>query len=385
MKKLSYIYLLAFIWLLGCKSGTNNESGSLTKIEDKENKVQVISSCISEYRYIPLKTDKKTFIGSNIGKIRNVSGYYYVSCDYKRIRKFDSTGAYLMEINRIGSGPQEYTFLADYDVSPSVIAILDVNKILLYHPETGTHIKTIPLDCMGSAIKIVNDNLFAVYTSGEDVLLKIVDSNGKEVNNSGKRVSLSRLSRRNPFMMLDDHTFFIQQGYSNDLITYNASKNAFYNTKLLDNNGFISMEKENDFIRSNGGGYYNDINNDLISSISSSGSDILFIAKYNGNLRCFIADKATGKVKYSFDDTIMNDLTFTDPNIWGYTSVCFSENSFISYLTLDEVKEGLQTHSQQNNSKNYQTLQELVTLANDDIDLLLIEFKFKPMIPSQQM
>lgn len=376
MKSL-FLFIITLL-LFSCNNRDLSRLDSLTRIDNTEQNVMVISTAIENSLFIPLKTNQQTFIGSYIGKIRNVSGYYYISCDHKRILKFGPDGEYLMEVNNIGAGPREYTFLADYDVTPSFIAILDVNKILLYSSETGEYSNTIKLDCIGSAIKILTDDLFAIYTSGGNTSVKIINSNGKEINNSGGRTSLSRLSRRCPFISLHTNSFIIQQGYSNNLIAYDFQKDEFKNIKLIDTKEYISQEQENDLIRKYGNRYYNDSDNNLISDISSSGEDMMFIAKDKGNYTCYVANKASGKIKYSFNDKVINDLTFTNPNIWGYTSSCFSDDAFLSYLNMEELKEGLENYTGKKNTENYRILEKLLLSSGDNIDLILVKFKFKP-------
>lgn len=101
--------------------------------------VNKLSDIASDIEYIPLQTSASSLMGSNIRKIVHTNKRFYIN-SHDEILCFDIDGKFLNKIDNRGRGPEEYTFLWDFDVSSNgkLLTILSSSKLLIYViTETG--------------------------------------------------------------------------------------------------------------------------------------------------------------------------------------------------------------------------------------------------------
>jgi hypothetical protein len=128
-KTLIPIMILLFCFALKAES----QITTIDLLVAPKSEITTLSEIATDVKYIPLQTNENSLI-------KYV--YDFMPCNNKlyiyalsSILCFDNSGKYLYKLDKQGRGPEEYTYISDWDLSPanSLLIILVPNKILLYN------------------------------------------------------------------------------------------------------------------------------------------------------------------------------------------------------------------------------------------------------------
>lgn len=146
------ILFLAF--LVSCQSRQPETLSGIIKIDPDEfiNPPKDASDWIESMQFIPLETSKGQYVPDDVNtKIRK---NLILLGNYDKLMIFDLSGKFLNQIDAKGAGPQEYRYMADYDLLPDKdeIVICEDKKMAFYRID-GTFIEKIPIPfrCMNIA------------------------------------------------------------------------------------------------------------------------------------------------------------------------------------------------------------------------------------------
>jgi|WetSurMetagenome_2_1015567.scaffolds.fasta_scaffold12033_4 hypothetical protein len=125
-------FLCALILAYSCSNPKVEDLKTIDVFSTAIGKITNLSEVAAEIGYIPLQTTKETIM-SYIFDIKSDETKLYVYL-LDRILCFDKTGNYLYKLNKVGRGPEEYTFIYDWDISPenNLLMLLSNKKILIY-------------------------------------------------------------------------------------------------------------------------------------------------------------------------------------------------------------------------------------------------------------
>ena len=165
--KICFSILGISIFLIGCIADKKNENKSeiyffdLTKSTEAKPSLP-LSEIATSINYIPLETTDSSLLGTIYNIIKRESSFYVHSRD--AIFRFNEKGKFLGKIERVGKGPEEYSVIKDFDISPSedLIAILTWGKILYYNT-TGEFQNSVRHDAR--FINFVDDQRVLTYQS----------------------------------------------------------------------------------------------------------------------------------------------------------------------------------------------------------------------------
>jgi hypothetical protein len=138
MKTIPLILLMIFF----CSCGRNNQSekensDSVLEIDllsEPESTVTKLSEIAENVEYIPLETTDSSLIGGVVGKIITTDNSIYIE-NINVILCFNIDGKFLFKLDKQGRGPEEYTYISDFDVSSEnkILTILTSGeKFLVY-------------------------------------------------------------------------------------------------------------------------------------------------------------------------------------------------------------------------------------------------------------
>lgn len=368
---------MLFLSVFGCDRNSRLSECIISSSIYDDPVAENIISTLDHYRFIILDSSRpESLLGGVIGKIQKYGHDYFVSCDYKRLVRFDEAGGFLYEINRIGRGPGEYSMLSDYDVKGDVIAILDANKINLYDCVDGSFVRSISLNFVASNIKIIDDSHFLIYASDHNIY-KINDS-GLSQKKQDRAGHLSRLSRQKPFVEYENK-LLVQTGHSNDLIIYDIDKDAFSDAILWADDQIMTASEEDNYINLHGNNYGNEVKAAMIDGLASSADQLMFGRISGGNdITGYVVDSKSGSIIHSLSERTFDDLTFTSPFFYGLSSICYAEDCFLTYLHPFEILEGIAKNSAYADQEHYQWLVEnIVPKLSEDGNPVIVEFNFK--------
>jgi hypothetical protein len=150
MKNGKYIYLIFIIaFCYACGSRNSNDNLSYTELSiDNSNieKITDISDKVGAITIVPLKETKGNFIGG-VFKLYIVNNKYivYDRLNTNRINLFDSTGAFIKTIIKIGDGPNDPISMVDCWVNDKdELEVYDFAQMKIFRFDTSfTLVKTI--------------------------------------------------------------------------------------------------------------------------------------------------------------------------------------------------------------------------------------------------
>jgi len=386
MKKYFLIVsVICIVFLGGCKRHDSNHSNNAVTCINEANitEVEVLSSVFTKSEIIRLETTDESLIGRNINKIKKSHNKYFISYGNKELIVFDRQGKFLHRINKIGGGPGEYIFLADFDVlSNGNIIILDAKKLLFYSG-TGEFIKAVPLAITCFNLKIINENVFLICASGEQYSIYLIDGDGNILSKQLETNNKPVLGRTVAFFALGSHVLY-QQDCSNDFLSFNTKTNEFANINLLYGEDrilsieTIKKEKEQD-ARFNSFDYVerNSIIK-IISGISTYSSNLFFVVGRPSAFKCYLMNTSGNTIDYLLTEDTVNDISFTNTfSLLTRTMISDSEDSFITNLYPYQIIDALSENIRMNDHPNYQHLQSLFKdIQNiEDENPVLIELK----------
>lgn len=103
-------------------------------LSEPESEITRLSDISTNVQYFPLQTTKNSLIGS-IDKVVKWGNRIYIKNSYSEILCFDEKGNFIFKLNKTGSGPGEYKYIADFDISSDnkTLIVLSNGKILIFN------------------------------------------------------------------------------------------------------------------------------------------------------------------------------------------------------------------------------------------------------------
>jgi len=139
--------LFLFLIIIFCSCGRKNnraiENASPIRVIDvlaePELEITNLSDIATDIEYIPLQTSESSLI-RYILDMKAREGKIFIKTNTSELFCFESSGHYLYKLSKSGRGPEEYTYIYDFDVTADnhLLLILTTNRILFYNlSDTG--------------------------------------------------------------------------------------------------------------------------------------------------------------------------------------------------------------------------------------------------------
>lgn len=244
--------LLLSILLCCCKTERTSSVETLDVLSPDGPELKNLSEIASDIHYIPLETTPKALMRFLMNLKATEDKYYFNTI--LELLCFDKNGKFLYKLDSQGRGPEEYTYLSDYDLLPEknlVIVLATVSGKLLFYNETDSgfrYLRKLDFKVHPSYCDFIPDqeNILLSYTSadGEDKFQCIV------INQAGdtlfKRPNYYKFTRISKVVMgfnIDnvinkiDNTLSIKGFLSDTMFTITSDYN-FIPYKILNTAGY---------------------------------------------------------------------------------------------------------------------------------------------------
>lgn len=229
-----YKYIIILL-LVSCSS--QNREKDIIKID--VHKINEVKHSFESYKSLTL--DNQVLIAS-IDKLKIVGDKLFI-LDKKNniVNIYDLEGNLLNTINRYGQGPEEYTNIADIEVSDTCIYVLshELRKLLVYNFD-GHFVDNIQLDYNYINLSLLGKEDIVFYSSGSNnsmYNLRILSLKNKTLKGefSPFKYSWSYSLNNNPFKQtISNDTILVSMSLDNNI--YKLSDNSFTPVIELDFN-----------------------------------------------------------------------------------------------------------------------------------------------------
>lgn len=366
---------IIFVFLL-VSCGNKNMTNSI--VDDTEVDVSTselaISSIIEVENMVPLETTDSSLVGK-IEKLMKRNKQFYVKSANQVLTVFDQNGKYLNSIGRLGTGPEEYPTLLDFDVNAESIYILTAGKILVYSLQ-GQYSKSIPLSINVSGFRLVEDKIL-LFVLGDEHVIHLIDMNGDVIEKTLKRSPALRLSKSIPFVWYGNQRLLFSQGRSNNLLVYNTTENKFESINYLSSANCLSVEEENSIRESEGRKSSSLSSKKHFDGLMSTYEQTIFGSIEGEHVTLWVKDVSKDETKAYSISSLKDDVTFTTSDF------LIRENTdggdvFLSYLMPYRLDEGLDENKQSADCSNYRKVKSILDDLNvEEANPIIIEYRFK--------
>ena len=247
MKKYRLLLIAAFTLFLSCSESKEPDKDiSIVPCKLEENAKLKFSDFVKSIELTPLETNKGCLINT-IGKIIKYKDYYYIGSASTRIEKifvFTEDGKFLYQLDKRGSGPDEYIAIEDFDVIKDfqvAITSNDNQSMYMYDLASDSCVFRKKLDIYPQNI-LFKDGYFyllrggTAFLSGDDYLVYKYNQEGEVVDHLFKGDELTRkimtyTSSVRPLLTYNGYLFFTHP-YSDKI--YRLTNKQFVPAYLID-------------------------------------------------------------------------------------------------------------------------------------------------------
>ena len=363
----------------GCQFSKDNTQKVCTKESIITDSVEVVSeknilmsSIFTISNIIPLETSELSLLGK-VEKILKRDGVIYVKSRNRPLALFDDKGHFIHNVGKIGSGPEDYSMLIDFDIRNKEIYILTINKIQVYDQE-GNWVRSVPLDLDASGIRLTDDKML-IFALGNENVIHLLDNSGQNIKSVLKKNQALRLCRNIPFVKYGNYILF-PMGRSNDILAYDNSENGEFKKISYLSSGQLSNEEESDLMGNNRN-YKNELDNlGFFDGIITDNTHVIVPFIKNGKIRLWIKNIKTSQLQAYELSSLKNDLTFSSTHSF-FKDNLEGEDAFLTYVMPYKLKEYLEKAQHQETNQHYGRLNEVMGNCEDEGNPILIEYKIK--------
>lgn len=336
MKHIITIFLILFclFCILSCEKPQQQvliENLSLPKEDHPE--WSELFSC--NYTATKLETCSTCIIGI-IDKIKKFRNEYYILSSGTSILRFNEKGEFVVSLNNMGQGPEEYIRVEDFDVyeinGKIEIWISDNENLKIYDAENGTFIRKINFPFVIHKFKRMENGHILLVTGQNDHSLTLTNEIGEILSEYLEKEIPYLMFRAVQFVKYNNEYLF-QLGISNAYVSFDPETETFSKGVYSKESDFLTDKQLLELFSTFGVDFIREANSrSYLSNIIPLGNTVwLQIRHADKNYLSKISDGKMVSTEFSygaFQSTI---------------SVGDSENSLLLYLQPDQLQENGKT------------------------------------------
>lgn len=252
MPNKTFISVLLSCILLACNSTSKNQENTLApcilRDNEADSKINLSEIITKHYRIIPLETKKTSLVGS-VNKIIKRDSIFYILSNECKIQTFNHEGKHLYTLEKMGRGPEEYTYIEDFDVytmnGQKEIWLCDVNCIKIYDATTMQHIKNIYYPFVINKFKKMPDNHILLMTGQNKKLISLSDPSGTIIDSCLITKATNTMFKPVQFIPYKDK-FIYQIDFTNSCVIYDPEHEQFHENFIVDTENNWLSERQYD-------------------------------------------------------------------------------------------------------------------------------------------
>lgn len=247
MKQKLYFLICIVAIIVSCNK--KNETNIVTIGMSSDIHIE-ISSLFDKVEFVQLETKENSLVGFNVEKMELYNGRLFLlnqTGAHKNILCFSIDGKFLYEIDRIGQGKGEYSFLNDFivDYKKEELVLFAQNRVL-YFDLDGKYLeeRILKKDIPVSSAYCLNDSTYVIYNSfaynkGE-ALVYYLDSEELTVRYEYDKIQNYFYCTGTPLVSI----------YDGDVLFYN-NNDTVYNLSNGENKYFVDFGEKHEAAKRN--------------------------------------------------------------------------------------------------------------------------------------
>lgn len=289
---------------------------------------------------IPLETREESILG-RINKIKKSKSHYYILSNDQWIFHFDENGKFISVLNKRGNGPDEYSYINDFDMydidNKSEIWIADNNNIKIYDADDLMFKKKISFSFIVNKFKRISKNEILIMSGQSDKSLFVVNEKGETTNLFLEKEIPYLLFRSIQFKSDQHSSYYFQLGVSNNYIVYDSEKHTFEHGSFFQKSNLLSQKHLKHIFDKYGQNFiaYLKDYNYIQSFISSKDNTWFYIKSKDSNIISRVNKNQSVSATIHPKHNIKNDL-FNIDKFDFLTSLGFGESDDCLLLYMDQ-------------------------------------------------
>ena len=330
--------ILLFIILLmanGCQP--KQEDALFKKVNystDRSSTVNLSQLMTDNVTFTPLETRDESIIGK-INKIRKNRGHFYILSNDQWILHFDERGKFVSVLNKRGGGPDEYSYINDFDIytidGKAEIWIADNQTIKIYNTEDWTFQKKLSFPLIINKFRRISKEEILIMSGQNEKSLFIASEEGEIKQSFLEKEIPYLLFRAVQFKQDQQNSYYFQLGVSNQYVAYHANTHSFEYGSFFGTNNLLTADMLKDLFDKYGQSfiaYFKDYDH-IQSFMSANGNTWFYIKSRGKNILTKVNHEQSVSAEINPSATIKNDLFNVD------------EFDFLTTLGFGESDDGL--------------------------------------------
>ena len=183
-----YSAIISLLLLCCCNKVQENTKKNVISVDiNKKNNISIFD-LFEKVEIVPLETNDLSLIRDISKVICHNKIFYVFDFEEKKIFAFDDDGKFIFKIDNRGQGPQEYLYIADFDIDKdnNFLTLLDaIKKELNEYSLDGIFLDKLKLpplkNATYSSMKYLNNNTIALWSFDYSNRLKFYSKDNKKI------------------------------------------------------------------------------------------------------------------------------------------------------------------------------------------------------------
>ena len=343
INKIHIIILLGCI-LSACNVLPKNQDDTIAPYiltdDGINSKIKLSEIITRHYRIIPLETKAKCLVGS-INKIVKRDSVFYILSNERKIETFNHEGKHLSTLEKIGRGPDEYTYIGDFDVysknGQKEIWLCDMNCIKIYNAATMQHVKSIYYPFVINKFKKTPDDYILLMTGQNKSLISLSDPSGNIIDSCINAKVTNTMLKPVQFIPYKDK-FVYQIDLTNSCVTYDPGQKQFQEKFIVSTeNNWLSELQYDALFQEHEYGFFKYLKNYTFIKTLRYMNKKLYIVSNKDKKRYLhiLSGSKQQTIQFAPNTRIINDIFSSDNNLNFISSLNMGESDDSILLILE--------------------------------------------------
>ena len=374
--KIQIIILLGYL-LSACNVTPKNQNNTLVPYLLTDNgvnsKIKLSEIITRHYRIIPLETKAKCLVGK-IDKIIKRDSVFYILSNERKIETFNQEGKHLSTLEKIGRGPDEYTYIGDFDVysknGQKEIWLCDMNCIKIYNAETMQHVKSIYYPFVVNKFKKTPDNYILLMTGQNKSLISLSDPSGNIIDSCVNTKVTNTMLKPVQFIPYKDK-FIYQIDMTNSCVSYDPEHKQFQEKFIVNTeNNWLSELQYDALFQEHEYGFLKYLKNYTFIKTLRYMNKKLYIVSHKDKKRYLhiLSNSKQQTIQFAPNTRIINDIFSSDNNLNFISSLNMGESDDSILLILEPSVQDIRQIKRESDS------QRIISKINENDNPVILEY-----------
>lgn len=363
--------------IFACNSSISQQDNTIVpyilKQETSNSKNKLSELFTNHYRVIPLETNKECLVG-RIDKIIKRDSIFYILSNDSKIQSFDYEGQHLSTFENIGRGPDEYTYIGDFDIydhnGKKEIWLCDMDCIKIYNEIDMQHVKTIHYPFVINKFKKTTDDHILLMTGQNKTLISLSDLSGNIIDSCLTTKVTNTMLKPMQFIPYKDKLIY-QFDFTNGCMIYDQKHSKFQQGFIVaPENNWLSELQYDELFKKHDYDAFKFLKNYTYIKTFRYFKNNMYIVTHEDNKRYLhiISQSKQQTIQFSPNSKIYNDIFSSKNDLNFISSINMGDSDDSILIILEPSNHEIRELSRGSNSKR------IISKINENANPVILEY-----------